>query len=211
MLGISSNRYCTSDAACLRQAGYDFVIRYYSRTTHQPEKVILIDEAKALSAAGLQLAVVYEDNADHAGYFNGAEGKKDGYYAYYYAQKLHQPGGSAIYFAVDYDADAGEISGRIQDYFQGVYQGFKDFSGGSPVYDVGVYGSGAVCNWLKTHLPFVKYGWLAESTGWLGSGSYNEWDVKQFVTNAKLCGLPPKGWEKCEAKDNFGQFKITAP
>src|SRR5215210_7086058 len=120
MKGISTNRYCSKDAACIKKAGFDFILRYYSQTTKQKEKVLVPDEASAISKAGLQLAVVYEDAGDHAGYFNHSEGKKDGYYAYYYAQKIHQPGASAIYFAVDYDASLNEIQGVIQDYFHGV-------------------------------------------------------------------------------------------
>jgi glycoside hydrolase-like protein len=154
----------------------------------------------------LQLAVVYEDAGDHADYFNHSEGKKDGYYAYHYAQKLHQSGGSAIYFAVDYDASLAETQGRIQDYFHGVQQGFKDYSNGQSLYDVGVYGSGAVCRYMKTHLPFVKYAWLAESTGWMGSKEYADWNLKQFVTKQKLCGLAAGGWERNEANGDFGQF-----
>lgn len=209
MKGISTNRRCTKDAACIKKEGFDFVIRYYSQTTQQPEKVVTPEEAVAISAAGLQLAVVYEDLANHVGYFNHSEGKKDGYYAYFYAQKLHQPGQSAIYFAVDYDATAGEIQGVIQDYFHGVQQGFKDFSNGQSVYDIGVYGSGAACRWLRTHLPFVKYSWLAESTRWLGSKAYSEWNLKQFVTKQKLCGLPSGGWERNEANGDFGQFSVA--
>lgn len=207
MQGISTNRYCTSSISCLKAEKVEFVFRYYSQTTKQKEKVLTSTEAAALSAAGIAIGAVYEDAGDHASYFNGAEGRKDGYYAYYYAQKLHQSSGSAIYFAVDYDATPTEISGSIQDYFRGVFQGFQDFSVGQPIYKIGVYGSGLVCNWLKEHLSFVKFSWLAESPGWMGSKTYQDWEVKQFITHQDICGIS-KNWQRCEAKGDFGQFFI---
>lgn len=209
MLGISTNRYCTKSIECLKENAIEFVFRYYSQTTKQKEKVLVASEALALSRAGIHIAAVYEDAGDKASYFTGTEGKKDGYYAYYYAQKIHQPAGSAIYFAVDYDASSSEIQGGIRDYFNGVLQGFLDFSSGAPVYKIGVYGSGATCSWLREHLSFVKYAWLAEATGWRGSKTYNRWDVKQFVNSDHdlMCDLKD-GWQRCESKNDFGQFVI---
>ena len=205
MKGLSTDICTTSSAACLKAAGYEFVVRYYSSTTKLPEKVITAGEALALSQNGISICVVYEDLSNIVSYFNGARGKVDGYNAYHFAQNMHQPPGSAIYFAVDYDAELADIPGAIQDYFKGILQGFNDFSGGNPVYDIGVYGSGAVCRWLKNNLVFVKYTWLAESTGWQGSASYEDWNLKQSVNSAALC-LLGNNWEPCIANGDFGQF-----
>ena len=45
--GLSTNRNVTSKAACLKQSGIDFIFRYYSRTTLQPEKRLTLAEAEA--------------------------------------------------------------------------------------------------------------------------------------------------------------------
>jgi len=67
----------------------------------------------------------------------------------------------------------------IRDYFQGVEQGFSDAGQGNSIYDIGVYGSGMCCDWLKQHVALVKYTWLAESTGWRGSRGYGDWDLSR--------------------------------
>ncbi len=206
--GISTNRNVASHAASLKQHGIDFVFRYYSRTTHQPEKRLTLPEAEAISAAGLELAVVYEDGPTSLDYFSNSRGHLDGVNAHHYAQALHQPPSSAVYFAIDYDATFQHISGAIYDYFRGVDQGMRDAGGGSSSYTIGVYGSGAACRWLKAHYSFVKYTWLAESTGWLGSSNYTDWDVKQIIATGSLGGLTLHDYEDCQAQDDFGGFML---
>ena len=122
-------------------------------------------------------------------YFSFGRGHLDGVNAYRYGNLLHQPRGSAIYFAVDYDAEPGHVTGAIRDYFQGVKQGFSDAGQGNSIYDVGVYASGMCCDWLKQHLTIARYAWLAESAGWNGSRSYEGWDIKQKIPTGDLAGL----------------------
>jgi hypothetical protein len=142
-----------------------------------------------LSDAGLTIGVAYEDNSTSTSYFSSSRGFQDGVNAFGAALALHQPTRSAIYFAVDYDASLIDISGSILDYFNGVNRGITGASQGGPTYAIGVYGSGATCNLIKTQCAFVSFSWLAESTGWLGSGSYAGWDLNQAVANSALCGL----------------------
>jgi len=164
--GLSTDRNCTSQAQCLKQSALDFMARYYSRGSNR--KNLTFAEAQALSAAGLSIVAVYENRANKPGYFSFAVGHNDGVDAYHCAtQTIHQPGNSAIYFAVDYDATPEAIAGSIKDYMYGVAKGFNDASNGNPIFSIGVYGSGCVCNWFLTNTSFVKYAWLAESTGWL--------------------------------------------
>jgi hypothetical protein len=73
---------------------------------------------------------------------------------------------------VDYDTNCEDIAGLIFDYFGGVDRGMRDAGVGVSNYSIGVYGSGAVRAFLKSQCPFVKYSWLAQSTGWLGSKAY---------------------------------------
>jgi Rv2525c-like, glycoside hydrolase-like domain len=49
--------------------------------------------------------------------FSSAMGAADGKYA---AKTIGQPAGSAIYFAVDYDASAADIRNRIIPYFRAI-------------------------------------------------------------------------------------------
>jgi hypothetical protein len=207
--GISTNRNVASQAACLKHAGIDFVFRYYSETTHQPEKRLTQAESQALSAAGLGVGVIYEDAPTSSAYFSGTRGHQDALNAYSAALSLHQPAGSTIYFAVDYDASKADIAGLVFDYFCGVDRGMRDAGGGSSDYAVGVYGSGASCDFIKTQCSFVRFSWLAESMGWLGSTTYAGWDVKQSMAITDLCGLTPDEYEDNQAQDDFGGFVLT--
>lgn len=209
MEGISTNRYCTQAAECVKQAGYDFIARYYSKTTQQPEKRMRLAEAQAIANAGLRLAVVYQDSANTSGYFSGERGVKDGHHAYNYAvQEIRQPAGSAIYFAVDYDATLSQIQNSVSDYFRSVKQGMENAGGGQPIYDIGVYGSGATCRLIRANLPFVKYSWLALATGWRESATYTAWNIKQIKVNENFCGLPSGDWQRVEVNGDFGQFAL---
>ncbi|MFI4932142.1 MAG: SH3 domain-containing protein, partial [Burkholderiales bacterium] len=56
-------------------------------------------------------------------------------------------------------------------------------------------------------LPFVKFTWLAESTGWRESATFSAWSIKQHVNNGQtLCALG-SAFEDCESKPALGQFK----
>ena len=152
--GISTNLNVGGQASCLQQAGIGFVFRYYSLTTQQAQKRLTKAEADLLSAAGLQIGVVYEDKPDVVEYFSNARGQQDGRNAFRYASQLPQPAGSAIYFAVDYDASPGDVAGVITDYFNGVVQGLSQAQAvaGGPSYAIGVYGSGLVCGSIKSNV-----------------------------------------------------------
>jgi hypothetical protein len=207
--GISTNHNVGGQAACLKQAGIDFVFRYYSLTTSQPEKRLTKPEADALSAAGLQLGVVYEDGPTDPSYFSKSRGQQDGKNAYHYASLLQQPTGSAVYFAVDYDASPADVQGPITDYFNGVAQGLTAASGGAPSYEIGVYGSGLVCGSIRSNVAGVTFAWLAESTGWANSSTYTNWDVKQIVATSPLCALTVQGYEDCQSAGGFGGFQTV--
>jgi hypothetical protein len=112
--------------------------------------------------------------------------------------------GSAIYFAVDYDASRDDIGGPIRDYFGGVAAGFAAAGGDTPpAYKVGVYGSGHVCQAL-TQAGLAEYTWLAMSTGWAGSRDFAAGNIKQ--SNA----LPTLSFDhdSNEATDDYGGFQV---
>lgn len=208
MKGLSTNKTCTDIASCLKQNGIDFVARYYSRTTKNPEKNLTLEEAEALNKQGIALVTVYEDNPTSKDYFSKDRGNRDGKSAYAYAQDIKQPSQSAIYFAVDYDATSEDIEGPVKEYFQGVFDGLKDSASSKPIYKIGVYGSGACCDYLRKNLNFVEFSWLSESTGWLNSKTYDKWNIKQSVPKNSICGFDKTQWDSNETQGNFGQFIV---
>ena len=86
--------------------------------------------------------------------------------------------GSAIYFAVDYNAPQPDIKGTIDQYFRGVTAGLAT-AAGSKEYRIGVYGSGAVCEYLKRVAAGAIC--LAVELARRGSGydRFTEWDIRQ--------------------------------
>ena len=209
MRGISTNQNVLNYAQALQQNGIDFVFRYYSNVN--AAKCLKRAEGEALGDLGIQVAVVYEDGPTSLAYFSSTRGHRDAVNAYFQGVQLHQPPGSAIYFAIDYDAKLADISGAILDYFRGVERGMSDAGNGSSLYSIGVYGSGAACGFIKAHCPAVTLTWLAESTGWKGSRDYQGWDVKQSIASAPLAGLQPSQYEDCESNsEDFGAFLLTS-
>lgn len=208
MNGLSTNRRCTSSATCLAQNDVDFVIRYYSETTQQPEKHLLASEARALHAAGIRLAVVYQDRQTQPADFSRAAGHRDGRFAYQYAQEIGQPLGGTIFFAVDYDAQPAHLN-QIKEYFRGAVAGLAEAAGSAAPYRLGVYGNGYICRQLKT-ANLVIHTWLSESTGHLQSSTYTDWNVKQIVTNQPRCQLPAGDWQRCvtQGADRTWMFRL---
>ena len=200
MTGLSTNRRCITSAPCLHGQGIEFVIRYYSETTRQPEKAVTPAEAAALHAAGLRLAAVYQDRAREPVDFSRDSGQRDGEFAHAYARAIGQPAGTTIFFAVDYDAAPADYP-RLRAYFTAVGAALTAAASGGPAYRVGVYGSGYVCRRL-TEDQLVTHRWLAEATGWRESRDATGWDLKQSVTRRGLCDLPAGEWQECTARGN---------
>lgn len=149
----------------------------------------------------MSIVTVYEDGPTSSAYFSYNRGMQDGSHAHQYAVALGQPAGSAIYFAVDYDATTAHTQGPITQYFQGVKAGLDHAAGGAASYRIGVYGSGRVCGWLKEQQGLAQYSWLAESHGWAGHAAYPSPDIRQEIATHSLCGLP--GGVGGDYEDNF--------
>ncbi|QJE02916.1 DUF1906 domain-containing protein [Massilia forsythiae] len=167
--GLDTAMELTRHAQALRQQGYDFVLRYYS---HNGAKNLCLGEARALAQAGLRIGVVWESAGTHASFFSRAQGLSDGAAAFQMAhEKIGQPFGSAIYFAVDYDPTQADIDGPISNYFTGVRAALYVATQGQPSYRVGVYGSGLCCGALVER-EVASLSWLSQSTGFAGSKQY---------------------------------------
>ncbi len=161
-----------SFAGRLVDAGVKTVIRYYNhRNVSHPTKCLTPDELRALHAAGLSVAVVFEQRAgaplgradhSHIEDFGEANGVRDAQRALELAGQLGQPEGSAIYFAVDHDFDQPSQLAQIAQYFEKA----KETLAGR--YRVGVYGSGVVGRLLKDR-GLVDLIWLAGARRWSGT------------------------------------------
>lgn len=178
MQGIDMSVAFTANAAdCLQSAGVSFIGRYYTSIPDDP-KLLTGAEAQSICAAGFEIVALYEDDGTT---FSAQFGKQNAQAALQLAQNIGQPFGTAIYFAVDYDASADDLSGRIIPYFRAVNAAI----GGA--YAVGVYGSGLVCQSLLG-AELASYAWLSMSTAFRGSADFDRWNVKQSATTT-ICEL----------------------
>lgn len=199
LVGLDSTTRCTPDVAKqLKDNAYQFVGRYYSRTTKIDGKKLTRDEALTISQAGLQIVAVYEDGPTNYTYFSAARGTADAQGAIQQAAAVGQPAGTAIYFTVDYDAAASEIAGNITDYFKAINAAVGD------QFIVGVYGSGATCQAILS-AGLAKLAWLSCSTSWMGTKSFTNWTIKQ--DNPKtIFGLNA---DPDQANEDLGGFVVA--
>lgn len=205
MNALDTAQTTTSKLACLAAAGVEAVGRYYSKSGW---KRLTNAEARALSDAGIAIWVVYQDANNSYGAFTATRGRDHAGRAVQQARGIGQPAGSAIYFAVDYDASPREAAGRIADYFAAIRATFA--AAGSP-YRIGVYGNGTVCAAMLDG-KLADLAWLSMSTGHHGHRAFAQsrrWALRQRL-ETRLCGLP------CDPNDlrdsvnimNFGGFRL---
>lgn len=188
-------------AQYIKSNGLDFVARYY-RTPGSRWPALSANEAKALSALGLNVVAVFESHSHHRDYFSYARGYWDAMQAAQQAKAVGQPGGSAIYFAVDFNAQEPDIRGPVDQYFRGIAAGFAA-AAPTPEYRVGVYGSGAVCAYLK-RARLAQYAWLSNSNAWSGYDSFTDWNIKQSTASEALTFS--HDWN--EAWGDYGGFRV---
>jgi hypothetical protein len=190
-------------AQYIKGNGLDFVARYY-RKPDSRWPALSANEAKVLSALGLNVVAVWESHSQHRDYFTYSRGYWDALAAGQQAKAVGQPAGSAIYFAVDFDARGADIV-PIDQYFRGITAGLAAATGGKSDYKVGVYGSGAVCDSVKGR-GLAQYAWLSNSTAWAGSRSFADWNIRQGRPFATLGFI---NHDSNEARDDYGGFRLA--
>lgn len=179
--GFDCAQDCSAHGQQIKDAGYEFVVRYTYSLTHSSKDKLTRAEALHLSSMGIYLVTVFENAGDHAGYFKYSQGSSDGLSAFNYAfVTVKQPEATPVYFAVDYDATEQDLQQRVIPYFQAI----RSYRGG---YHVGVYGSGFVCRRLK-ELGLVSFTWLAQPPGWAES-DYQDYNLKQLMPSKTFHGL----------------------
>lgn len=186
----------------LQNSGLDFVARYY-REPQSRWPALSAGEAGLLSSLGLKVVAVWESHSRTPAHFSYASGYGDATMASGEARAVGQPTGSAIYFAVDFNARNGSLY-LVDEYFRGIAAGLTAAGGGTPEYAVGVYGSGAVCDGLKT-AGLAQYCWLSNSIAWEGSIGYEGWDIRQ---GGRVPGLG-FSHDADEARGDYGAFALA--
>jgi len=151
-------------------AGLKDAIRYDCRLVGGRWKEAGNAEWAALVAAGLHVGVVNEGIGNDPSAFDFDTGYADAAYSLARAAARNQDEGSAIYYAIDFDASYAETTSRIIPYFQGVA---KAHGGNSRRWEVGAYASGLVCSTLLAQtVPLIKYPWITCSGGFSGSAQF---------------------------------------
>lgn len=162
-------------ATSLKNSGFEYAIRYLPTTAW---KGLTKEEVKAIQDAGLKLVSIFQRSANFAGYFTIAQGRADGVQAKKLAESLGQPKGTAIYFAVDYDAQPKNIGGVLA-YFKGVKETLKE-------YRVGVYGSYRVMNEVLQKEP-VDYYW--QTYAWSYGKIADHIHFRQYKNGVTVAGV----------------------
>jgi len=184
----------------LKQGRVDFVARYY-RTPESRWPALSASEAQQLSSLGLKIVAVWESHSRKPSHFTYSSGYSDAMEAYPQARAVGQPAGSAIYFAVDFNA---QLLEPIDEYFRGIAAGMIAASRGNASYAIGVYGSGAVCDELK-RAGLAQYCWLSNSIAWTNSLGYQDWNIRQGGRLPELSF----NHDGDEARDEYGAFQVA--
>jgi len=168
----------------LKAKGITFICRYLVPAS-MAWKRLTKTEAEVMTAAGLDILSIFEKTANSAAGGRNA-GLSDGSAALAEARTIGQPEGSAIYFAVDYDAQPKDYD-TLEAYLKAAE---SEITG----YKVGVYGSFAVCEEMfKRGIPhcWQTYAWSR------GEKSSNA-NVYQYQNNASLSGIA------CDLDESYG-------
>ncbi len=161
-VGLDTPYSIAKHGKAIAAAGKSFVIRYLSPNTHNfPNKRLTPIEVTEAATAGLWLGSVWEAMGS-AAEMNAATGDAHGKAAVATAQRVKQPKGSGLYFAVDYDAPTSDHAG-IAGYFTRVRPSVIPAG-----FLVGAYGSEDVIDMLL-ELGLIHFGWKAGSSGWSGA------------------------------------------
>ncbi|TWE01178.1 LysM repeat protein [Neobacillus bataviensis] len=161
--------------AGLKSNGIQYIARYLGNSWKSMDK----PEADAILDAGLKIVSIWETNPTNAAYFTKDKGISDAKEASSYANTIEQTEGSAIYFAVDYDAQPSDMA-SILNYFSGVRDGMDKS------YKVGVYGSYSVLQTLyRSHA--VDFYW--QTTSWSRGNVADFNHILQYQHNTTLAGI----------------------
>lgn len=163
-------------AQALADSGFRFAARYLVPVRYAWKRLTPA-EAAAISSAGLQIISVYETAANRPA--GGASfGRTDGEAALREAQTVGQPPGTAIYFAVDYDAKPDDYD-EIEAYLRAAA---SQITG----YEAGVYGSYAVIEEMARRSA-CRHFW--QTYAWSRGRKSDKANVYQYRNNVREAGI----------------------
>jgi hypothetical protein len=155
--------------------GYTFVGRYLADAGSW--KRLSPAEAQAITDAGLYIVSLFERYANRAR--EGARaGEFDGMLALQYAREVGQPEGSAIYFAVDYDAPKSDFD-FIEAYMRAADQKIAG-------YELGVYGSYSVVKAMYERGVATK---LMQTSAWSRGLKFDPISIYQYEHDITVNGI----------------------
>ncbi|MFD0824622.1 glycoside hydrolase domain-containing protein [Neobacillus sp. M.A.Huq-85] len=167
-----ATKLTAASAKTLKDLGFSYVARYLGNSWKTFDAV----EARVIQEAGLKLISIAQKSANYPGYHTKAQGMTDAKDAEIYAKLVGQPAGSAIYFVVDFDAQACDME-RILDYVDGLKATIKN-------YKVGLYGSYAVIMEVKDK---VDYYW--QTFAWSNGKVADHINMHQYQNDVKAAGI----------------------
>ncbi|MDQ6597778.1 DUF1906 domain-containing protein [Bacillus salipaludis] len=167
-----ATKLTAASARNLNDLGFSYVARYLGNSW----KTFDAAEAKVIQEAGLKLISIAQKSANFPGYHTKAQGIADAKDAEIFATLVGQPAGSAIYFAVDFDAKACHMEG-ILDYVDGLNATLKN-------YKVGLYGSYAVMMSVKNK---VDYYW--QTFAWSNGKVADHIHMHQYQNEVTVAGI----------------------
>lgn len=201
LIGIDTATPISSEVAELMvQNGVSFVGRYLVPTRYH--KALTKEEAQGLSAAGLQIFVYYEINADDA--LKGAErGTKDGKSAYQCAKDIGLPSNAIIYFTVDCSYPDTSPTGMAK--YNGLICDYLDAARAETgEYEIGLYGPYPTLEYAKSNSPCVAY---VQSVGGSGKNVSDAYTIYQLTNTSPFCGIGVD-WCSCRNVAAAGFFTI---
>jgi LysM repeat protein len=161
-------------ATALKKLGYEYVFRYLGPDSSW--KSFSVAEAKIIKDAGLKLVSICQLVNNGPSYFSYNDGAAIAKYAMEHAKRVGQPQGTAIYFAVDFDAQSKHMD-KIKDHFKGIKDNLKG-------YKVGIYGSYDVMVAMKGK---VDYYW--QTYAWSNKKVADFIHAHQYQNNVKEGGI----------------------
>lgn len=183
-------------------AGATFVVRYVGLPG--TPKNLRAAEAKALSAAGLDLAAVCQFSDDFM-LDPQRNGARDAEMAWMDANRCGMPADRPIYFALDINPN-----GLTTDQWAQIHRYLGQAAGYLGQDRVGIYGGLQAINNAVGH-GWATYGWQTRS--WSVVGGQVQWShaagLRQVLHNQPL-GSGLVDWNEASVED-FGQWKVNQP
>ncbi len=164
-------------AAALYAEGYRFAARYLVPERYGWKRLTR-REAEDITAAGMQVVSVFETSADRPK-GSATAGQTDGREALAEARLIGQPAGSAIYFAVDWDAQPNDCD-AIEAYLWAAAAEIKG-------YVIGVYGSYAVVEEMARRIPGIR---IWQTYAWSRGRKSDKAHLYQYQNGVKVAGHP---------------------